>query len=153
MDDRTREAAKGRLPELRGTSTHAALGRFFSDDSRAVVLYTYFARMAEIEGFHEVARTLRELAEGTETFAEGHLDFLKRTGHPVTGRVLRGSGENLAALRDAARIAASEELAEAAATAHAEGFPDIASWFESCAAAKAAHADRCEHVSEEIHGG
>ncbi|HJN77068.1 MAG TPA: rubrerythrin [Myxococcota bacterium] len=150
MDDRTREAAKGRLPDLRGTRTHECLGRFFSNDARAAVLYAYFARIAEIEGFHEIAGTLHELSEGTELFAEGHLDFLKKTGHPVTGRVLRGTADNLAALRDAARVEATEDLLDAARTAHAEGFPDIASWFESVAVAKAAHADRCEAVAKEL---
>ena len=74
-----RDAAKGRLPTLKGTLTHAHLRDAFALDARAASLYGYFARIAEIEGYPEVATTLRELAEQKSMFADGHLDFLVGT--------------------------------------------------------------------------
>ena len=78
-----RDAAKGRLPTLKGTLTHAHLRDAFAMDARAASLYGYFARIAEIEGYPEVATTLRELAEQKAMFADGHLDFLKKAGEPL----------------------------------------------------------------------
>lgn len=140
--DRVREAARGRLPDLKGTLTHDNLLSSLRHDAQVSVLYRYFARIADIEGYPEVATTLRELAEQHDLVADGHVDFLKRVGDPLTGKPVGETWRNLAAALTGEVVSATERLPGMAVTAHAEGFPDIASWFESAAAARAAHAQR-----------
>jgi rubrerythrin len=144
-----REAARGRLPDLEGTLTHDHLRRAFSADARAAVLYRNFARIAEIEGAPEVARTLRELAEQRVLFAEGHLDFLRKAADPITGRKIGGTPQNLRAALVAEEQGETEDLPQYAATAHAEGFPDIASWFESLTLSRGAHRRRIQSAMEQ----
>jgi rubrerythrin len=137
-----RDAARGRLPTLKGTLTHENLLQEFAQDAQAAVIYNYFARIAEIEGEPETATTLRELAEQKTLFAEGHLDFLKRAGEPLARRSI---GETARNLQTAVRIEdqdATDQLPGMARTAHGEGFPGIASWFESVLLARIHHAAR-----------
>ncbi len=143
-----REAAKGRLPSLKGTLTHAHLRDVFALDARATALYGYFANIAEIEGYPEVATTLRELAEQKAMMADGHLDFLKRAGDPLTGRTIGETVRNLDAALVVEEQDAVDNLPGMARTAHAEGFPDIASWFESVALTRHHHLARLRTAKE-----
>ncbi len=143
-----REAARGRLPTLKGTLTHQHLLAEYAQDAQAAVLYGYCARIAEIEGHPETATVLRELAEQKTMFAEGHLDFLKKAGDPLVGRSI---GETLRNLETAVRIEdqdATDNLPDMARTAHGEGFPDIASWLESVLLARRHHAARLRSAQE-----
>ena len=142
------EAARGRLPELKGTLTHTHLREAFAVDSQAAALCAAFARVAEIEGAPELARALREIAEQRALFAEGHLALLVRAGDPLSGRPLGGSGRNLAAALHAELVAAEDGAPRMARTAHNEGFPDVASWFESTALAHAGQADRLRALGD-----
>ncbi|HCH61404.1 MAG: rubrerythrin [Deltaproteobacteria bacterium] len=144
-----RDAAKGRLPTLKGTLTHAHLRDAFALDARAASLYGYFARIAEIEGYPEVASTLRELAEQKAMFADGHLDFLKKAGEPLTGRSIGETVRNIEAAVLIEAQDAADRLPAHARTAHAEGFPDIASWFESVALARHHHHARLQSAKED----
>jgi rubrerythrin len=144
-----RDAAKGRLPTLQGTLTHSHLRDVFALDARAASLYGYFARIAEIEGYPEVATTLRELAEQKAMFADGHLDFLKKAGEPLTGRSIGETTRNLEAAILIEEQDAVDRLPAQARTAHGEGFPDIASWFESVALARHHHLDRLRTAKED----
>ncbi len=144
-----RDAAKGRLPTLKGTLTHAHLRDAFALDARAASLYGYFARIAEIEGYPEVATTLREIAEQKAMFADGHLDFLKKAGEPLTGRSIGETVRNLEAAVLIEEQDAVDRLPGHARTAHAEGFPDIASWFESVALARHHHLARLQSAKED----
>jgi rubrerythrin len=130
------------VPELRGTRTHENLEHAFALDARAAQLCARFARVAEIEGFPQLSRVLREVAEAQGLFAGGHLDFLVRAGDPLTGGPLGESAANARAAMAAQLADAENELPEMAATARAEGFPDIASWFDTMASARKAHAER-----------
>lgn len=133
--------AQDHLPDLRGTRTHENLGAALALDTQAAILYASFARIAEIEGYPEVARTLRELAEAQGVIAGGHLDLLRRVGDPLSGRPIGETIENLRALADDASGPLLEPYAAAARTAHAEGFADVASWFETLV-----HARRDQHA-------
>jgi rubrerythrin len=84
----------------------------------------------------------RDTAEGETGHAHGHLDFLRKIGDPVTGKPI---GSTLANLEAAIAGEASEYTSlypSMAVTARAEGFPEIADWFERLAQAEHNHADR-----------
>lgn len=139
--DAPHEGQRAPIPELRDTRTHEALRAAFATDAQAAVAWRALARIAEIEGHPEAARTLREVAEVHETLAGGHLDFLMRAGEPIAGMPLGETPRNVLAALTAERV---DGAAERARTARAEGFPDIASWFDTVGRTRAHHAARLE---------
>lgn len=130
-------------PELRDTRTHEHLRAAFATDTQAVEMWAYFGRIAEIEGYPEVARTFRELAEAQRVVAGGHLDFLMRAAEPLAGHPLGETRQNVRAAL-AVEKSDADALADGVRTARAEGFHDIASWFETVARARGHHAARLE---------
>ncbi len=129
-------------PELRDTRTHENLRAAFAVDSQAVRMWEYFGRIAEIEGFPEVARTFRELAESQAVNAHGHLDFLMRAGEPIVGLPLGETAQNVRAAVAVQQHDAAEVLPDMARTARAEGFMDIASWFDTMILSRRHHEAR-----------
>ena len=136
--------------ELTGTQTHAHLRAAYARDAQAARLYEEFARIAQIEGYASVARVLGELAETHSLLAGGHLDFLRRAGDPLTDAQLGGTPENLAALRLFTEVDVRENIPGEIATANAEGFPDVASWFENLAHTRRAHLVRLDALRIEL---
>jgi rubrerythrin len=139
-----------RLSDLRGTVTLENIKAAFAADAQSVRLLLYFARLAEIESFGDTALLLRSLAEAQALMADGSIDLLRRAGHPQTGKPIGETPQNIAATVEAARFEADSLLPKMAQTAHAEGFPDIASWFETLALAKADQAERCRAALEQL---
>lgn len=129
-------------PELRDTRTHENLRAAFSVDSQAVRMWEYFGRIAEIEGYPDVARTFRELAESQAVNAHGHLDFLMRAGEPIVGLPLGDTVQNVRAAVAVQQHDATDLLPEMARTARAEGFMDIASWFDTMVLSRKHHEGR-----------
>jgi len=130
------------MAELKGTNTHSNLIEAFARDAQVHRSYLYFARIAEIEGYGDVATLFRDLAELEEQFSAGHLDFLKRAGDPVTGAAIGETEKNLAAAIEVENRETVDALPRMVRTAHAEGFPDIANWFETLAWSKELHEAR-----------
>lgn len=124
-------------PELRESQTGDNLRVAYARDAQATRLLATFARIAEIEGFPQAATALRELADLRAVEADGHLDLLTRAGDPLSGAPLGGTLENLEAALQAEREHTFQSMAK---TAHAEGFPDAASWFETLVLARDHHA-------------
>ena len=130
------------MATLNGSKTHENLKTAFANEAQANRRYLYFARQADIEGYPEIAGLFRDTAEGETGHAHGHLDFLRKIGDPVTGKPI---GSTLANLEAAIAGEASEYTSvypSMAATARAEGFPEVADWFERLAQAEHNHADR-----------
>ena len=63
------------MADLNGTQTHANLKAAFAGESQANRRYLYFAKIADVEGYPEVAGNFRETAEGETGPAHGHLSF------------------------------------------------------------------------------
>jgi rubrerythrin len=146
-------SSRHRLHELHGTRTHENLKAAYALDAQACRMWSYFGRIAEIEGFPEVARVFRELGESQVVFADGHLDFLMRAGDPLGDAQLGETVLNTRAARAALARDASEDLPEMARTARAEGFMDIASWFDTLVESRAAHARRLEEALHKMERG
>jgi rubrerythrin len=82
--------------ELKETKTHENLKAAFSGESQANRRYLYFAKVADVEGYPEIASNFRETAEGETGHAHGHLDYIKQVGDPATGLPIGDTAENLA---------------------------------------------------------
>jgi rubrerythrin len=130
------------MAELSGTKTHENLKAAFTRESEANRRYLWFAQQADIEGRPEIAALFRAVAEGETSHAFGHLEYLADVGDPASGEPIGATDENL-------RVAIAGEIDDAtqmypayAMTARAEGFDDIADWFESVARDEENHAAR-----------
>ena len=126
---------------LLDTQTHDNLRACFQHDAQAAQLSARFARVAEIEGFPEVARAFREMAESQAFQAQGHLDLLMRAVDPLGGGAMGGTTQNLRAAM-AAHDEMLDRLPDMVGAARAEGFFDVASWYESLLHASRAHRRR-----------
>ncbi len=82
---------------LQGTKTHQNLKEAFAGESQANRRYLYFAKVADVEGYPEIAGNFKETADGETGHAHGHLDYLKQVGDPATGLPIGNTEKNLKA--------------------------------------------------------
>ncbi len=127
---------------LKGTQTEANLKAAFSGESGANRRYLYFAKIADVEGYPEIAGNFRDTAEGETGHAHGHMDWLRSVGDPATGLPMGGTSQNLAAAVAGETYEYTEMYPGMAKKAREEGFPEIADWFETLARAEKSHAGR-----------
>ncbi len=127
---------------ITGSKTHENLKSAFSGESQANRRYLYFAKIADVEGYPEVAGNFRETAEGETGHAHGHLDYLKKVGDPATGLPMGSTEDNLKAAIAGETHEYTDMYPGMAKTAREEGFLEIADWFETLAKAEKSHAGR-----------
>ena len=128
--------------DLKGTSTHKNLKDAFAGESQANRRYLYFAKVADVEGHPDLAGLFRDTAEGETGHAHGHLDFLKQVGDPATDKPIGDTRKNLESAVAGETYEYTEMYPGFAKTARAEGFEDVAEWFETLARAEKSHAGR-----------
>ncbi len=138
------------MADLKGSKTHDNLKAAFAGESQANRRYLYFAKVADVEGYPDVAGLFRDTAEGETGHAHGHLDFLKRVGDPATGQPIGATEENLKAAIAGETYEYTEMYPSMAKAARSEGFTEIAEWFETLAKAEKSHAGRFQKGLESI---
>ena len=138
------------MPNLKGTKTHANLKAAFAGESQANRRYLYFAKVADVEGFPEVAGNFRDTAEGETGHAHGHLDYLAVVGDPATDLPIGSSRNNLKAAVAGETHEYTDMYPGMAKNARDEGFAEIADWFETLAKAEKAHAGRFQALLTKI---
>ena len=135
---------------LEGTQTHENLKAAFAGESQANRRYLYFAKVADVEGYPDIAGNFRDTAEGETGHAHGHLDYMKSTGDPATGLPIGETADNLAAAVAGETHEYTEMYPGMAKTAREEGFEEVADWFETLAKAEKAHAGRFQTLLDSI---
>ncbi len=130
------------MAQLNGSKTHGNLKDAFAGESQANRRYLYFAKMADVEGYPDVAGLFRDTAEGETGHAHGHLDYLKKVGDPATGLPIGDTSANLKAAIAGETHEYTDMYPGMAKTAREEGFGEIADWFETLAKAEKSHAGR-----------
>ena len=130
------------MDELHGLLTHDKLKQAFRAEAGTVLRYLYFARIADIEGFPDVAQLFRDLAKSGICNADGHLDFLKRIGDPDTDLPIGETDQNLIAAISSTIREQTELYPLLAQTATSDGLLDIANWFETMTKTKKAHEEK-----------
>jgi rubrerythrin len=134
------------MKNLKSSKTEKNLKDAFAGESQANRRYLYFAKVADVEGYPEIASNFRETAEGETGHAHGHLDFLKSVGDPATGLPLGDTATNLKASIAGETHEYTDMYPGMAKTARDEGFAEIADWFETLAKAEKSHAGRFEKM-------
>jgi len=138
------------MANLKGSKTHGNLKNAFAGESQANRRYLYFAKVADVEGYPEVAMNFRETAEGETGHAHGHLDFLKVVGDPATDLPIGDSHLNLKAAIAGETHEYTDMYPGFAKTARDEGFKEISDWFETLAKAEKSHAGRFQKMLDTI---
>ena len=139
------------MKNLKGTKTHDNLKAAFAGESQANRRYLYFANKADVEGQNDVAALFRSTAEGETGHAHGHLEFLENgSGDPATGLPIGSSRQNLMAAVAGETHEYTDMYPGMAKTARAEGFAEIADWFETLAKAEKSHAGKFEALLKSI---
>ena len=135
---------------LKGTKSHENLKNAFAGESQANRRYLYFARMADIEGYPDIGGLFRDTAEAETGHAFGHMDFLKQVGDPVTGVPFGSTDKNLKSAIEGETYEYTEMYPGMAKTARAEGFEELAEWFETLAKAEKSHAGRFAQMLKSV---
>lgn len=130
------------MADLKNSKTLNNLKEAFSGESQANRRYLYFAKVADVEGYPEIASNFRETAEGETGHAHGHLDYLKEVGDPATDLPMGDTELNLKAAVAGETHEYTDMYPGMAKTAREEGFDEIADWFETLAKAEKSHAGR-----------
>lgn len=138
------------MSNLKGSKTHDNLKAAFAGESQANRRYLWMAKVADVEGYPEVAGNFRETAEGETGHAHGHLDYIKRVGDPATGLPIGDTEANLKAAIAGETYEYTDMYPAFASTARTEGFPEIADWFETLAKAEKSHAGRFQALLKSI---
>ena len=138
------------MKELKGTKTFDNLKDAFAGESQANRRYIYFAKIADVEGYPEVAMNFRETAEGETGHVHGHLDFLKSAGDPATGLPMGDTALNLKAAIAGETHEYTDMYPGMARTAREEGFAEVADWFETLAKAERSHANRFQKALDAL---
>jgi rubrerythrin len=146
----TRNARGEAMAQLKGSKTEKNLKDAFAGESQANRRYLYFAKVADVEGYPEVAMNFRETAEGETGHAHGHLDFLKPVGDPATGLPIGDTVTNLKASIAGETHEYTDMYPGMARTAREEGFAEVADWFETLAKAEKSHAGRFDKMLKSI---
>ena len=137
------------MADLSNSKTHDNLKAAFAGESQANRRYLYFAKVADVEGYPEIAGNFRETAEGETGHAHGHLDYIKKVGDPATGLPIGDTEENLRAAVAGETHEYTDMYPGMAATARDEGFDEIADWFETLAKAEKSHAGRFQALLDD----
>ena len=135
---------------LSGTKTLQNLKDAFAGESQANRRYLYFAKVADVEGYPEVAGNFKETADGETGHAHGHLDYIKQVGDPATGLPIGNTEKNLKAAIAGETHEYETMYPSMAKSARDEGFDDIAEWFETLAKAEKSHAGRFQKMLDTI---
>lgn len=136
--------------QLKGTKTEDNLKAAFAGESQANRRYLYFSKVADVEGYADVAGLFRDTADGETGHAHGHLDYLKQSGDPATGKPIGSTDKNLIAAVAGETYEYTEMYPTFAKTAREEGFADIAEWFETLAKAEKSHAGRFQKALDTL---
>jgi rubrerythrin len=138
------------MAKLEGTKTHTNLKEAFAGESQANRRYLYFAKVADVEGYPDVAGLFKDTADGETGHAHGHLDFLKQVGDPATGEPIGNTEKNLKSAVAGETYEYQTMYPGFAKTARDEGFSEIAEWFETLAKAEKSHAGRFDRALKEL---
>jgi rubrerythrin len=138
------------MADLKGTKTHQNLKDAFAGESQANRRYLYFAKMADVEGYPDIAGLFRDTADGETGHAHGHLDYLKKVGDPATDLPIGDTESNLKAAVAGETFEYTNMYPGMAKTARDENFDEVADWFELLAKAEKSHAGRFQRALDEV---
>lgn len=148
------------MNNLRGTKTAENLLKSFAGESQARNRYTFYASVADKEGYKQIKNLFLETADNEKEHAKRFYKFLLaglQDGLPAVVEINAGypvaQGSTLENLEAAAR-GENEEWSQLypafAQTAQEEGFPEIATVYKMIASAEQRHETRYNRLAENV---
>ncbi|MFZ5642875.1 MAG: rubrerythrin [Bacillota bacterium] len=151
------------MKSLKGTKTAENLLKAFAGESQARNRYTYYASVADKEGYKQIKNIFIETADNEKEHAKRFYKFLLEgfqgelpavieinAGYPVAqGTTL----DNLNAAAGGEKEEWSDLYPAFAKVAEEEGFPEIAAAFKMIASAEKRHETRYNKLVENIQSG
>ena len=138
------------MADLKGSKTYDNLCAAFAGESQANRRYLYFSKVADVEGYPEIAGNFRQTAEGETGHAHGHLEYLEEVGDPATGMPIGGTEDNLKSAVAGETHEYTDMYPGMAKDARDEGFDEIADWMETLAKAERSHANRFQKALDAL---
>lgn len=142
---------------IKGTQTEKNLLASFAGESQARSRYSLFARKAEEEGYHQIAKVFKETSKNELEHAKLFFSQLEggtveiTAGYPAG--VVADTKTNLAEAAAGEREEWSDLYTTFASTAEAEGFPKIAAIFRLVAKVEVEHEKRYIRLLERLETG
>ena len=127
------EAAAPAENKYSGTKTEKNLAEAFAGESQARNKYTYFATIAQREGYDQLAEIFLKTARNEQEHAR---IWFEELGH------LGSTAQNLLAAAEGENYEWTDMYAGFAKDAEAEGFPELAERFRRVAAIEKSHEER-----------
>jgi len=145
------------MASVKGTKTEKNLLKSFAGESQARNRYTYAAKVAEKEGYLQIADIFRETAENERQHAKTMFQYLEGGMVEITATYPAGiigtTEQNLAA----AAAGEHEEYVDLypgfAAVADQEGFKDVAAMYRAIANVEAQHEKRYTALHKNVREG
>jgi rubrerythrin len=134
------------MASIKGTETEKNLLKAFAGESQARNRYTYFSKIAKQEGLVQISQIFEETANQEKVHAKRFFKFLEGDGLEITAMYPAGklgtTLENLKAAADGEEEEWTTLYPEFARIAREEGFPAVASAWESISVAERQHEKR-----------
>jgi rubrerythrin len=151
------------MKSLKGTKTAENLLKAFAGESQARNRYTFYASVADKEGYKQIKNLFIETADNEKEHAKRFYKFLVAglegdlpaaiditAGFPVA---LGTTLENLKAAADGENEEWADLYPEFAKVADEEGFPEIATAFRMIASVEKHHEERYRKLAENVEKG
>lgn len=142
---------------IKGTKTEKNLMTAFAVESLAVNRYTYFAEAARKEGYEQIAGIFMETAENEKAHARMFFKFFEGGSVEITAAFpavpVVDTKRNLETSMEGENKSWTIRYADSARVASEEGFPDVASLFESVATAEKLHEERFSRLLANMENG
>src|SRR5690554_5434746 len=130
--------------ELKGTKTEKNLLQALAGEAMARCKYDYFASVAKREGYEQIMGVFQETDNNEKENAKMWAKFLGLIGKTEKNLEEAAKGEN---------YEWTEMYKEFAKTARAEGFDEIADYFDRVAEVEAEHEKRYKKLLERLKDG
>ncbi len=146
------------MASLRGSKTEENLLKAFAGESQARNRYTFFAKIAQKEGFEQIGAIFLETAENEGQHAKQffkHLEggLVEITATYPAGKLGGATVENLAAAADGENEEWTDLYPAFADMAESEGFKDVANTFRQIAKVEEKHEARYRKLVANIEAG
>jgi len=132
------------MAELKGSKTEKNLQEAFAGESQARNKYTYFAKVAQKEGYEKIAAYFLETADNEMEHAKLHFKLLNGIGT---------TADNLRAAAAGEKEEFTDMYPRMAQQAKEEGFAEIAFLFQAIGKIEKAHQERYKKLLEELEAG
>lgn len=145
------------MASIKGTKTEKNLLASFAGESQARNRYTYFARVAEKEGYPQIAAIFLETADNERLHAKRMFSFLEGGAVEITASypagVVGDTAANLAAAADGEKEEYTQLYPGFAATAKQEGFNEVSAMYAMVSKAEAWHEQRYRQLLDNVKNG